>query len=75
MTAQPPFRKAGHLARRSSTGHGGIRPNVHLSSPIRRQSIAYHDIHRSFTCRAIVAKLAAPLRTQSASSLAALKSP
>jgi hypothetical protein len=75
MTAQPPFRKAARRARRSSTGHGVMRPNVDLSSPIRRQSIAFDALHPSFTCRATVAQLAAPPRTRSDSSPAALKSP
>jgi hypothetical protein len=75
MTAQPPFCKAARHARRSSTGHGRTHPDVPPSSPIGRHLIAFDVAHRSFIGRAIVAKLVASVRTQSASSLAALKSP
>lgn len=75
MTAQRPFCKTARRARRSSIGHGRMHPNVHLSSPIRRQFIEFDAAHRSFTGRATVAQLAASVRTQSANSLVALKSP
>jgi hypothetical protein len=75
MTAQRPFRKTARRARRSSIGHGGMHPNVHLWSPIRRQFIAFDAVHRSFNDRATVAQLAASVRTQSANSPAALKFP
>ena len=54
---------------------GRSHPNVALSSPIGRHLIAFDAAHRSFNGRATAAKLVASVRTQSASSLAALKSP
>lgn len=59
MSAQPSFRKAASHARRSSTGHGGIRPNCQLLSPIRRRLITFEAIYPSFTCPATLAQLAA----------------
>ncbi len=38
MTAQSPSCKTARHARWLSTGHGGVHPNLHLSSPIGRQS-------------------------------------
>ena len=75
MTAQWPFCKTARHARRPPTGHGGMHPNLHLSSPIGRQFIECDAAHRSFTRRATVTQLAASVRTQSANSPAALKSP
>ena len=75
MSAQPPFCKAGRRARRSSTGHGRMQLDVLLSSPIDRYFIEFDAAQRSFISRVTVAQLAASVRTQSATSLAALKSP
>jgi hypothetical protein len=75
MTAQWRFCKTDHLARRSSNGHGGVHPNVLLSSPIRRQCCELDATNHSFARRTTVAQFAASVRTQSANSPAALKSP
>jgi hypothetical protein len=75
MTAQPPFCKAARRARRSSTGHGGMRPDFPLPSLIGRHLIAFDAAHRSFIGYVVVTQLAASVRTQSASSPAAIKSP
>jgi hypothetical protein len=75
MTAQPPFGKAARRARRSSTGHGDMRPNAHRSLPTGRPLIALDAAHRSIIDRATAAQLAAPVQTQSVNLPAALKSP
>src|SRR5581483_10739770 len=75
MTAQPPFCKAARLPRRLSTGHGRTHPDVSLSSPIGRHLAAFDAARHSFIGRATFAQLAASVRTQSARSPAALKSP
>lgn len=75
MSVQPSFCKAARHARRSSTGHGGAHPNAHRSSPIRRSLIAFDAAHRPFNDNDGVVPLAASIRTPSASSPAALKSP
>lgn len=75
MTPHLPFCKAARHARRSSTGHGRTHPNAHRSSPIRRSLIAFDAAHRSFNDSASVVPLAAPVRTPSTISPAALKSP
>ncbi|WP_247293996.1 hypothetical protein, partial [Bradyrhizobium sp. 87] len=75
MTAHRPFRKAVRHARRSSTGDGAAHPNAHRSSPIRRSLIAFDNVHRPFDDSDSVVPRAAPVRTPSPSSPAALKSP
>ncbi|WP_147250320.1 hypothetical protein [Bradyrhizobium sp. MOS003] len=74
MTSQPPFGKAARRARRSSTGHGDMRPNAHRL-PTGRPLIALDAAHRSIIDRATAAQLAAPVQTQSVNLPAALKSP
>jgi hypothetical protein len=75
MTAQPPFRKTDRLARQLSTGHGGVHPNVLLSSPICRQFLEPYAAHRLFNDHNTGAQFAASARAQSDNSPAALKSP
>jgi hypothetical protein len=75
MTAHLSFCKAARSVCRSSTSHGGTRPTVHLSPRIRKQLLELDAIHQPFSARATDVPLAAPARTQSASSPATLKSP
>ncbi len=75
MTAHPPLCKVARSACRSSTGHGGVRPNVPLSSSIRRRHVETGAVHHPFSDCTAAASRAAPAQTQSASSPAALKSP
>lgn len=74
MTAHLPFCKTARRVRRSSTGHGRMRPDIPALSPIAPHSIAFYAAHRSFAGRG-TAQLAASVRTQSTNSLAEAKSP
>jgi hypothetical protein len=74
MTA-PQSRKSARRVRRLSTGHGRARSDIRRSSQIGQTPTAFDSNQRRFRPRFALAQLPQSRRQQSATALAALKSP
>jgi hypothetical protein len=74
MTA-PQYGKSAHRVRWLSTSHRRARSDIRRSSQIGQTPTAFDSNHRTFMHRSALAPLPQSRRPQSATALAALKSP